>query len=56
MFPLLTTSSRVVATELVVIELMRPFESTVMTGTAELDPYVSGVALVVHVSCEAFPE
>jgi hypothetical protein len=37
-FPLFTTASRVVAIELVVMELILPFESTVMVGIAALDP------------------
>jgi hypothetical protein len=47
-FPLLTTCSRVEAKELVVMELILPFASTVMFGTEVVDPYVPGATLVVQ--------
>jgi hypothetical protein len=58
-FPAFTTCSRVgtVPTVVaVVILLMRPFPSTVITGVNPLDPKVPGVALVVEVNFQAFPE
>jgi hypothetical protein len=59
-FPVFTTWSRVgVSTPWIVANvklLILPFESTVITGACVEEPYVPGVALVVHTNLDAFPE